>query len=350
LIAFVSCIDDLIFVENSETADSAYKAWRQLAACCGWVIPDEKSPPPDFTFRALGALVHLASRSGECSSIRITVERMEKMVKVFDAIEKQGMLAPSLAGQIFGQLGFAGTQFHGKWGRAKTRPFVRRQYETGKFALNPQMLSSIAWWKKNLPLAPIRQIFVNDKSRHLVVSYSDGEGSDAGVGIAIWCPTIIGNRPWAGYIAVPPEVRQLWHAQHEHAVRSITLDSDLEFNDIIEIEGIGPLLILHNWGSVMKNSLWIHFIDNSSALGSLVKGSSTVNQQDIIVGKTWEYITTLNVLAWFDRVDSKSNPVDGLSRQDFSRSKNCNWVWKGIVFPKDLRGELKVAVAQLQTR
>ena len=35
---------------------------------------------------------------------------------------------------------------------------------------------------------------------------------------------------------------------------------------------------------------------------------------DAVVGLTWEYVAKLRVLPWFDRVDTKSNPVDGLSR------------------------------------
>ena len=65
-------------------------------------------------------------------------------------------------------------------------------------------------------------------------------------------------------------------------------------------------------------------------------------QQDVIVGYTWDYIARLDVLAWFDRVDSKSNPVDGLSRQDFSCRKLCNWIWKHLDFPKKVRSALRL--------
>ena len=64
--------------------------------------------------------------------------------------------------------------------------------------------------------------------------------------------------------------------------------------------------------------MWIHFIDNNGALGSLVRGSASVHEQDIIIGETWSRIAALQVLSWFDRVDSGSNPVDGLSRKNFS--------------------------------
>ena len=35
---------------------------------------------------------------------------------------------------------------------------------------------------------------------------------------------------------------------------------------------------------------------------------------DTIVAMTWHKCGKLNVSPWFDRVDTKSNPVDGLSR------------------------------------
>ena len=107
---------------------------------------------------------------------------------------------------------------------------------------------------------------------------------------------------------------------------------DGEFNDITEIEAIGPLLILHNWPWLVRDALWIHFIDNNGALGALVKGSASVHEQDLIIGETWARIASLRSLVWFDRVDSASNPVDGLSRKDFSGS----WQWSDISFPESL--------------
>ena len=112
----------------------------------------------------------------------------------------------------------------------------------------------------------------------------------------------------------------------------------------MEIEGIAPLLILHNWPWLVKDALWIHFIDNNSALGALVKGSASVCQKDIIIGHTWAQIARLQAIPWFDRVDSKSNPVDGISRKDFSGV----WVWKAISFPDYVTQDLRKARAGLQ--
>ena len=38
----------------------------------------------------------------------------------------------------------------------------------------------------------------------------------------------------------------------------------------------------------------------------------------MVTGLTWAKIAKINACPWFDRVDTKSNPVDGLSRGDLS--------------------------------
>ena len=91
----------------------------------------------------------------------------------------------------------------------------------------------------------------------------DGEGSDAGVGIAAWCDSRLGPVPLAGFIEVPDEIRALWSYQRA------SFHTDPEYHDITEIEAIGPVLILHNWPWLVKDALWIHFIDNNGALGAL---------------------------------------------------------------------------------
>ena len=58
----------------------------------------------------------------------------------------------------------------------------------------------------------------------------------------------------------------------------------------------------------------LHFIDNTAAQASLIRGSSSVESGDVIVGLTGLYVVQLKARPWFDRVASDSNPVDGLSR------------------------------------
>ena len=79
------------------------------------------------------------------------------------------------------------------------------------------------------------------------------------------------------------------------------------------------------------------YIDNNGVLGALVKGSASVNQQELFVRATWSLISSLRSLVWFDRVDSASNPVDGLSRKDFRGKLQ----WRTISFPHSLLVQLR---------
>ena len=334
-LALIHCIDDVLTAEPSDTIQIAFRVWRRFADLCGWDIPDAKSPPPADLFRVLGAMIDL-TRTPLPPVIRLADDRFLKLSRAAIGVLASQSLAAGLAGQLFGQFGFSCSQFFGRWGRAKLRLFSRRQHEPHRFALNDQLRSALYWWIENLSKAPPRPVFLPNQDRPLVVSYSDGEGGDAGVGIAAWCVERIGPVPLAGFLEVPAVIRELWSLQRA------SYQEDGEFNDITEIEGIGPLLILHNWPWLVQDALWIHFIDNNGALGSLVRGSASVHEQDIIIGETWSRIARLKDLPWFDRVDSDSNPVDGLSRKNFSGV----WQWREIYFPRSLRIALESVVSR----
>ena len=89
-------------------------------------------------------------------------------------------------------------------------------------------------------------------------------------------------------------------------------------NDLFFVEALGPLLLLIAFPNVLKDCLWIHFIDNTAAEASLIRGSSSVEGGGHIVGLTWTMIQKQRLWAYFDRVESKANPVDGLSRRRFN--------------------------------
>ena len=165
-----------------------------------------------------------------------------------------------------------------------------------------QLKCCLLWWLRFLKTYDCRPIPSSLKHIPVVISYSDGEGKHAGVGAAVWAPWL--RRPLAVYTKVSDHLRAIW------AVSSNTS----EYNDIFPIEAIGPLLLLTAFPNVMKNVLWIHWIDNTAAEASLISGTSSLAIADHVVGLTWELCGQRKVWPYFDRVESKSNPVDQLSR------------------------------------
>ena len=126
---------------------------------------------------------------------------------------------------------------------------------------------------------------------------------------------------------MPIELRRAW-------TKSNLADA---YSDIFEIEAIGPLVVLETWPHLLRECLWIHFIDNNAALATMVRGSSSVASGDVINGMTWERVAKLRCRPWFERVESSANPVDGLSRG----RRDGDWDIVPLRIPADLRRLLR---------
>ena len=319
-IGAIHCVDDVLVFERSATVDSAYCCWRIFAALGGWDIPDAKSPPPAEFFRVLGAMVDLRQFPDKPMLLRAAVDRVAALMDLLNGILSSASLSSALAGKVYGKLMFMSSQFYGRLGRALLRPFSRRQHETGRFALNPQLRYALQFWIQNMETLRPREIPTDFSEMPYYVSYSDGEGETAGIGIALWFPD---GTSVAGYLQIPEEVRLLWSRRSS---------SDPEHYDIYEIEALGPALILANWSHLMRPGLWVHYIDNDAALATLVKGSSSVMSGECISAYTHSMVAASGLWPWFDRVDSAANPVDKLSRGEMSGP----WNLLPISFPHDL--------------
>ena len=75
----------------------------------------------------------------------------------------------------------------------------------------------------------------------------------------------------------------------------------------------GPLA-LDTFKSLLSDRYLIHFIDNSAALGALVKGYSPSEDNIKIVGDYWLRAASRKLFIYCDRVESKSNISDDPSR------------------------------------
>ena len=153
-------------------------------------------------------------------------------------------------------------------GRAKLRPLIRRSIEQ-LHTLNMQLYTCLHWWRVFLRSYFQRVLPLSIANLPVVVSYSDGEGGHAGVGVAVWSPER--NRPVAAFAEVPAVIRKLWARQ---------AGKEAPFNDIFLIEAVGPLIILKTFPNIVRQCLWIHFIDTAAAQYALVRGSSSIASGD----------------------------------------------------------------------
>ena len=69
----------------------------------------------------------------------------------------------------------------------------------------------------------------------------------------------------------------------------------------------------------------------------MINGSSSIWSGDLIAGATWSEIARRRIYPWFDRVASKYNPVDALSRGDASG----DWDLVKLKFPDIVKRECR---------
>lgn len=135
----------------------------------------------------------------------IELKRMEKHIKF-----KQ-RLTSGQSGSLWGELQHGATMLWGKYGMAKLRPFIRMQH-VQRHDLNVQLESAIQWWMQLLMSDVLpREVLVSIVNLYFFMSYSDGEGTNAGVGVAVWGRTLV--HPIATYLKVPRELRLTWAKQ-----------------------------------------------------------------------------------------------------------------------------------------
>ena len=83
---------------------------------------------------------------------------------------------------------------------------------------------------------------------------------------------------------------------------------------VLVVERFAGPLALDTFKSMLSNRYLIHFIDNSVALGALVKGYSPSEDNIEIVGDYWLRAASRKLFIYCDRVESKSNISDDPSR------------------------------------
>ena len=97
------CVDDILAVDRKTTIFSGWLVWRVLAACCGWVVPNEKSPLPSQVQRILGALSDKSQTLYGPPTLSITQDRVEQLsCMIRDDLESRS-LTPSMAGKLWGR-------------------------------------------------------------------------------------------------------------------------------------------------------------------------------------------------------------------------------------------------------
>ena len=109
--------------------------------------------------------------------------------------------------------------------------------------------------------------------------------------------------------AVPPQLLERFAARKAY---------------IFLLEAVAQLLPLLMFPDVLRGPFWA-FIDNDAARHALAKGYSGNVAANAFVSAYWCAAAAAGSAPWFERVASKANLSDAVSRGDFAQAQRLGW-------------------------
>ena len=271
-------VDDINAIEPAFCAEGSRQAWMELMEILGLQLDPKKcSPVASHQFEALGVRWVLNDPSGV---VEVTEARVASLRADIQAILEANMLYPGQAARLRGRLGFAVVASFGRFGRAQLSALKRRQYASGlkDFKLTPVLTAQLRWWFTRLSCLPPRSI-PRSPQRRFLVAYSDGEGSGR---VAVSLTFLDRQTQFCGAL-VPQELLQRWGCKQ----------------NIHRIEAVGPSILFLTWPLQLQGQLLLFFIDNQSALGSMIGGWSNESVLNDITALTWALAADLHCFVFF---------------------------------------------------
>ena len=94
---------------------------------------------------------------------------------------------------------------------------------------------------------------------------------------------------------------------------------------IFFLEAVAQCLPMWVWWPKLAGS-YLSFVDNVAAQWALSKGYSKNSEANLLVSLFWAAVTEKGSDPWFERVPSKANISDAISRGDDSEAAKRGWV------------------------
>ena len=108
------------------------------------------------------------------------------------------------------------------------------------------------------------------------------------------------------------------------------------------------------YSGIKLQGLYLSFVDNAAAQWALLKGYSINEEGNLLVTLVWAAVTSTGGAPWFERVPSKANVSDSVSRGNTEEARKRGWLevevdltetWKLLIssFEAGYEGASKVA-------
>ncbi|KAF4749528.1 hypothetical protein FOZ63_024630 [Perkinsus olseni] len=296
---------------------------RRVNRVLGFQIKEEKTMLPAVEGKLLGIKLTI---SPSAITMDVDEQRRQKLQEQLRVVRQNKRLSPTLAGKLAGKLGFAGTAFWGKNGRAFLRALYNRaargRYQSG-FDEKHEIARALDWFQWALVHCPRRRIPLGQQQQASAI-YTDAEFSVNQQGAMTGR---IGS-----VILLPNNATRFvsWQVPTE-------LFTKLEPREtqITPLEVLAVPFSLHHWladkkalGEAHKNPEGIIvtvYIDSTAAQFCIRKGSSRQDDMNALAAETWKMSAANNITLWTEHVSSEENGADLPSRNMITACEAMGW-------------------------
>ena len=299
-------VDDYPLLVPSELAEETCEGLRRLMGLLGWELKEPLELRPEFKFTALGVIVALPG-PGELpvASVSNKPERVAVDSAECSRILGLGRCKPSEARRLRGRLQYAACQTLGRCGAFAMHAMRGLASGAGGArALSAVEALGLQWWMGFLSTAGPRTLALG-RSLPPVVLYTDGAVEEHGVSIG----GVLVDRSITVFEAfggsVPRHIWSTWVAPGKAG------------HVIAQAELAPAVLALAVWGQVVQGRDVLLFVDNSSAIGALVRGYSPSGPSARLVAGFWTLAAQYSARVWLEYVPGPANLADGPSRLCF---------------------------------
>ena len=309
--------DDKDLTEPGWCGDSGFACLDLLFSddFAGFPFEVSKNAPMRGANEYQGVVSDLSGADDGVLFMDVTRKRRDKLHELVSETLGAGVLRSGMAASIFGKARFMLSPVYGALGKACLQPIMQREYAKGSEALTTELEDSLEFVKFVCDFLPPVELPTLPSAKPTVVVFTDAEGT-------------MRSKPKKGRKGKPPSghlgfvvYHPIFGRRYAHAPVPANfvslLDSVKERQTYIGqfelLAAITPFLSLpREWFEGYPVELWV---DNSGAVGALIKGYSGIPDCARIVNMFHFAFAQLGAASLFiDYVPSESNPADVPSR------------------------------------
>ena len=304
-------VDDFDTSEPEFAGDSGQRALTILCSLTffGFPFDPTKTDRMHTTREYLGVITDFSRIQEGYILMDVSQKRRKSIRALVREVIDSGALRSGMAASIFGKSRFMLSPCYGSVGKACLQPIMRREYERNAHELTPAVKDSLEFIEYLTEALPAIALPLVPSDLRPVVIFSDAEGKKrtrskaptGHLGFVVYHP-VFGKR----YASAPAPKE--WVTLFDKIKKRETYIGQFEMAAALA----ALLSIPPEWLAGRPVELWI---DNSGAVGALIKGYSGVADCARIVNMFHFAAVKLGIHSiWIDYVPTESNPADIPSR------------------------------------